>query len=101
MRRPRETEVVIEFEDPRAEPGAPVEPYALSLDPSEATIGLLANGFPDSEEFLDRVEKTLAAALPNARFERYNKRNASSILSDSMLDEIAADCDAVIGAYGH
>ena len=93
----------VEFLDPRAEPGAPVEPYALSVDPGSrpVTIGLVANGFPDSEPFLDQVEKALAVALPDADFRRWNKRNASSMISDAMLSEVVADCDAVVGAYGH
>ena len=94
---------MVEFVDPRAEPGAPVEPYELSVDLSArpATIGLVANGFPDSESFLDQVEKALAVALPDASFRRWNKGNASAMISDSMLDEVADDCDAVVGAYGH
>ena len=45
---------MIEFVDPRAEPGAPVESYELSVDleAQPSTIGLVANGFPDSEAFL-------------------------------------------------
>jgi len=52
---------MITFLDPRAEPGAPVDSYDLSVDVEAApvTVGLVANGFPDSEEFLDQVEKAL------------------------------------------
>lgn len=94
---------MVEFIDPRAEPGRPVEPYDLSIDASAAPleIGLLANGFPDSEAFLDHVEKALAALLPAAGFRRYNKHNASSVISDSMLDSVVAECNAVVAAYGH
>ena len=94
---------MIEFVDPRAEPGAPVEPYELSIDPvaTSVTIGLVANGFPDSEAFLDQVEKALAVALPQASFRRWNKRNASAMISDAMLDDVVAESSAVVGAYGH
>lgn len=94
---------MIEFEDPRAEPGAPVDPYELSIDVAAApvTIGLVANGFPDSEAFLDQVEKALAIELPSASFRRWNKANASATISDAMLDEVIAGTDAVVGAYGH
>ena len=63
---------MIEFVDPRAEPGAPVEPYTLGLSDTDGplTVGLLANGFPDSVAFLDHVEKSLAATLPAAIVER-------------------------------
>ena len=94
---------MVTFLDPRSEPGAPVEPYELRVDAHAAplTFGLVANGFPDSEEFLDQVEKALAVAVPDASFRRWNKNNASSIISDEMLDEVIADCQAVVAAYGH
>ena len=94
---------MVTFVDPRSEPGAPVEPYSLSVDLTVGapTIGLVANGFPDSEAFLDQVEKALAVALPQASFRRWNKHNASSVISDEMLDEVVGSCDAAIGAYGH
>jgi len=94
---------MITFLDPRSEPGAPVEPYELSVDAEAAplTVGLVANGFPDSEEFLDQVEKALAVAVPHASFRRWNKHNASAVISDDMLDEVVSDCQAVVAAYGH
>lgn len=94
---------MVTFLDPRAEPGAAVEPYELRVDveAAPATIGLVANGFPDSEEFLDQVEKALAVAVPTASFRRWNKRNASAVISDQMLDEVVAECQAVVAAYGH
>ncbi len=94
---------MVEFLDPRAEPGMPVEPYELSIDVTDepVTIGLLANGFPDSVNFLDRVEETLAAQVPGATFKRYDKGDASSVVSGDMLDSIVAECKAVVAAYGH
>lgn len=79
-----------------------IEPYELTAEVSAPlTIGLLANGFPDSEAFLDHVQKALADAVPHASFHRYNKRNASAVVTDAMLDTIVAECQAVVGAYGH
>ena len=94
---------MIAFVDPRAEPSAPIEGYDLRIDVAAAptTIALVANGFPDSEEFLDQIEKALAVAVPDASFRRFNKYNASAMISDAMLDEVVADCQAVVGAYGH
>ncbi len=94
---------MITFVDPRSEPGTPIEDYDLHVDVTEApvTIGLVANGFPDSARFLDHVEKALAIEVPHAMFRRFDKGDASSQLSASMLDEVVADCDAVVGAYGH
>lgn len=92
----------VQFLDPRAEPGAPVEPYALSADlDGPVVIGLLANGFPDSVAFLDHVGDVLAEALPGAEFRRYDKGNASAVASDQLLDAITAECRAVVTAYGH
>ena len=95
--------VTVKFLDPRAEPGLPVEPYRLGLDVTSGPvdIGLLANGFPDSVAFLDQVQAALAEALPDARFHRWNKGNASISAPDAMLAEITARCSAVIAAYGH
>ena len=94
---------MVEFIDPRAEPGAAVDPYELSVDltAGSPTIGLVANGFPDSESFLDQVEKALAVALPDASFRRWNKGDASAMISDAMLDEVVESCSAMVGAYGH
>ena len=94
---------MIEFVDPRAEPGAPVEPYTLGLSDTDGplTVGLLANGFPDSVAFLDHVEQSLAATLPAASFRRFDKGNASAVISDEMLDDVVAECQAVVAAYGH
>ena len=94
---------MVEFLDPRAEPGMPVEPYELSIDVTNGpvTIGLLANGFPDSVNFLDRVEEALTAQVPGVSFQRYDKGDASSVVSDVMLDSIVSECKAVVAAYGH
>jgi hypothetical protein len=95
--------VSITIVDPRAEPGAAIEPYALQADlgVDGLTIGLLANGFPDSVAFLDQVEKALADALPGAAFRRWDKGNASAVASPAMLEEMRSTCHAVVAAYGH
>ena len=77
-------------------------PYGLAAKLEGAImIGLLANGFPDSEQFLDAVETSVGKALPSVTFKRYNKRNPSIRASDELMGEIANDCDAFISAYGH
>jgi hypothetical protein len=92
----------IDYHDPRATRLAPPEPYRLAaaLD-GEVTLGLLANGFPDSAAFLDAVESVLAARLPSARFKRYDKGNPSVPANAALLDLIAGECTAVASAYGH
>ena len=96
----------VRFLDPRAEPGLPIEPYERSLDlalsaDQPITVGLLANGFPDSVNFLDHVQNALAELLPGLSFRRYDKGNASAPAPDAMLDDIAQNCAAAVAAYGH
>ena len=57
--------MAISFLDPRGESAVEPTPYDLStrLDPG-VTVGLLANGFPDSVEFLDAVGEAITARRP-------------------------------------
>ena len=92
----------IEFHDPRGEPETTPDPYDLSIDLSEPiSIGLVANGCPDSVRFLDHVEKALAQEVPTATFVRYDKGDASAVVGGAMLDDISEECHAVVAAYGH
>ena len=93
---------MIEFHDPRAEAGAEPEPYDLAcpLDRHEK-VGLLANGFPDSVRFLDRVAEALSEILPQLELVRFNKGNASIVAGDELLEGITKECRAVVTAYGH
>ncbi len=70
------------------------------MDPG-TTVGLLANGFPDSVEFLDAVGEAITARRPDIQLARWNKGDASAIANDTMLGEIEAECAAVVAAYGH
>ena len=92
----------IEFHDPRAQPLIAAEPYlprAALTGP--LVVGLLANGFPDSDTFLEELEGALKTRLPNADFKHYNKGNASIRVNDSMLDAISSECQVAVAAYGH
>ena len=92
----------IEFHDPRANPLIEAMPYTLSSAlEGEVAIGLLANGFPDSEVFLDAIENSLSKALPNANIKRYNKNGASVPANDTMMEQIQSECDVFLSAYGH
>ena len=49
-----------EFHDPRAQPKAVAEPYEIRVDlDGPLTIGLVANGFPDSVRFWTTLKKRL------------------------------------------
>ncbi len=92
----------MDFLDPRGEPSRPIDEYrqTATLEAGE-TIGLFANGFPDSVEFLEHIEKALAHELPGVNFVHYNKGNASALASEEDVSSIAETCTAMVAAYGH
>ena len=92
----------MDFLDPRGEPSRPIDPYqqTAALEAGE-TVALFANGFPDSVEFLEHIEKALAHELPGVNFVHYNKGNASSLASEEDVSSIAETCTAMVAAYGH
>jgi hypothetical protein len=95
---------MIEFHNPQGERAVPADPYTLGIDLAAnppSVVGLLANGFPDSEDFLRHVGTELERLIDGIEVRVWNKGNASIAAPDSMLDEIQAQCDAVIAAYGH
>ena len=72
------------------------------LDTDAATsIGMLANGFPDSVEFLNELGVALQRLRPGIALHDYNKGNASIAANEQLLGEIGGDCVGVISAYGH
>ena len=95
---------MIEFHNPQGERAVPADPYTLGIDLAAnppSVVGLLANGFPDSENFLRHVGTELERPIDGREERVWNKGNASIAAPDSMLDEIQVQCDAVIAAYGH
>jgi hypothetical protein len=97
---------MVRFHDPRGDIATPIEQYDLARDiragdGAGVTIGLLANGFPDSEVFLSKVATVLKERLPNVTTRLWNKGNAGVPASDEMLSEITANCQVAIAAYGH
>jgi hypothetical protein len=101
-----EVQVEFVFLDPTAEPGVPVVPYELAvrLDAPGVTVGLLANSFPDSAAFLERLGRQLGADLPGLRFRSYDKGSAAHAgepMEATAAAAIRNDCLAVVTAYGH
>lgn len=95
---------MIEFHNPQGQRAVPADPYTLGIDLASnppSVVGLLANGFPDSENFLRHVGCELERLIDGIEVRVWNKGNASIAAPDSMLDEIQGQCDAVIAAYGH
>jgi hypothetical protein len=96
--------VAVSFVDPRS----PVDDELQSFDdlplraiPPTPTIGLLANGFPDSASFLDALAEQIATAIDGVTFERVTKVSPPTPLTSEQLTRLTTACDAVIAAYGH
>lgn len=86
--------------------GVAVEERVYSLSHPVAsgaglTLGLLSNGFPDTENFLDRLADALSEALPGVAFRVETKAVLSAAVQEPQLSRMAADCEAVIVAWGH
>ncbi len=95
---------MIEFHNPEAETAIENTDYALKLKvtgSNHTTLGLLANGFPDSERFLEHIANLIQVREPGVTFKYFNKGNASIPASPEILDEIVETCQGVITAYGH
>lgn len=94
--------MAIEYHDPRAPQDTPSQPYEIEADLSgPLTVGLLANGFPDSARFLEHLGAALAPKLPRAGFRHYLKPVDSAVVPEEMLAAIEAECAALVCAYGH
>ncbi len=95
---------MIEYLNPEARVGVEETPYDLSVKVSSedaTSLGLLANGFPDSVEFLDALGTALQNLRPGIEVHAYNKGNASIAANEQLLGEIGGECVGVIAAYGH
>lgn len=92
----------MKFHDPRGERSGPTFPYELSAHlKTGQQIGLFANGFPGSVEFLQLIGEAVERAIPGITVKLWNKGNASALASTEDLAEISDTCSAVIAAYGH
>ncbi|MCY4532075.1 MAG: hypothetical protein OXC84_07090 [Gammaproteobacteria bacterium] len=97
---------MIKFHDPRGRVGTEIDVYELAHDirannGSGVTVGLLANGFPDSEVFMTKIASALHERLPNIKTRLWNKGNAGIPANDKLLAEITSSCQVAISAYGH
>ena len=97
---------VVTYLNPRADTAIEVEAYDLAHDirandGSGVTVGLLANGFPDSELFLTKIAGALESRLPDLKTSLWNKGNAGVPASAEMLAEVTSSCQVAIAAYGH
>ena len=94
---------MIENHDPRAERRFQDEAYQLGFDlvgANDACIAMLANGFPDSERFLEILADELGGSAPGARFVHFNKGNATIPCPDDLLEKVS-ECHATVTAWSH
>lgn len=93
---------MIRFHDPRGASAAEPTPYDLTVRVGPGTsIACLANGFPDSVNFLAHLAEALAENTRGIAFEHFDKGNASIPASEEILGQIANRCQAAVTAYGH
>ena len=97
---------MVEFLDARGQTSIEVDVYDLKLnvrknEGSNVTVGLLANGFPDSELFMTKIAAVLENRLPKIKTRLWNIGNAGIGASDERLAEISGQCQVAIAAYGH
>ena len=95
---------MIEYHNPQADVGIDNTAYTLSVflsGKASVNVGFLANGFPDSENFLNELSQAMRELEPGIQPFMYNKGNASIPAPAELLDEAGRDCAAVVAAYGH
>ncbi len=94
---------MIEFHNPEAEVAVEAVPYELALQIRGKTveIGLLANGFPDSEPFLAHLGEAMSQLEPGLRVSSFNKGNPTIPAGESLLNDLKSRCAGVVAAYGH
>ena len=94
----------VSFLDPRppiVEAAHSFERLQLRSIPSSPTIGLLANGFPDSAQFLNAVAQQISARIDGVAFERVTKVSPPTPLTAPQLTLLTTTCHAVVAGYGH
>ena len=94
---------MIEFHNPEAKIAVEPIPYELAVPirGESVQIGLLANGFPDSEPFLEHLGAAMQALEPGLQVTRVNKGNPTIPAGEAMLADLKSRCMAVVAAYGH
>lgn len=94
---------MIEFLDPRPPSAVTIDTFvARPVDRHGAprVIGMLANGFPDSEAFLRHLAAAMHEGGPPTEFRFVTKARPPDALTDEQL-ALLTTCDSVVAAYGH
>jgi hypothetical protein len=95
--------VRLEIANPVAESVIPrIEPAPRPADLADLTIGLYWNFKPGGNVGLDQVAVRLRERYPDARFVNYEGAVGASVrhVTPAQADEIARECDVVVGTTG-
>lgn len=94
---------MIRFVDPRAQPAAPIEPYALAWGGpgGPPAVGILGNGFPDAAAFADELAAAIRRRLPGTTTPAWHKPDDSIPADDATLAAVADASSVCIALYGH
>lgn len=63
-------------------------------------IGMLDNHKHNTDKILDRLQERLSAQYRGARFVRVKKPEAGKGAPGKLLEDLAAECDAVVNGIG-
>lgn len=82
------------------------EPYELALPPGTVPtrVAMLANGFPDADNFLEKLAVSLGRIWPETEFVAAVKASADQLnigIQEPLLTELTESCDAAVIAWGH
>ena len=96
-----ETVKLLTVLDPRTAPATPRAVRApRPRDLRGKRVGLLANGKPNSEEFLMTLGTLLRECYGADRLAIVGKPSANRVAPPDVLDRLAAHCDVVVTAVG-
>jgi hypothetical protein len=76
----------------------------LSPGQAPAVLGMLASGFPDADKFLLKQADALRKFWPDTRFRFEVKAGTDQLniaIGEPLLSSMAAECDAIVIAWGH
>lgn len=97
--------MAVEYLNPVAESSVDEEPYALCVGgDGPVNVGLLANSFPDSVEFLSLVGEEMQKVIGEIDVHEFDKGAAVNValpLADEEVATITGQVDAVVAAWGH
>ena len=77
-----------------------VDPARARSADSAFVIGLLDNHKHNTDRILERLQQRLGESYDNVRFVRAQKGDAGKGASAKVIDDLAAECQAVVNGIG-